>query len=424
MFRFSRLFQKSLFRHTLWMLVAQGLSLVLQAAYFVMIARALGAEQYGAFVGAMAISAILAPFASFGSGNLLIKNVARNQTLFKDYWGNALFVNVIYGFGLLTLLLAVSPIFLPQTIPLKLIFLVALSDLIFARILNTSGQAFQAVHRLSRTALLTISLSVAKVLAAMTFVSFVIVPDATKWAFFYLCSNVVSAVFGVLLVSCSLGNPRLALFRLKPEMTEGFYFAISSSSQTIYNDIDKTMLASLSSLEATGIYAAAYRLINVAFVPIRSLVYAAYAKFFQQGAVGIRGSLNFAKRLVPIASIYGGITSIVLFSLAPVVPYILGSEYNSAVVALRWLAPLLFLKALQYFAADTLTGAGFQGVRSAIQIGIAIFNVLLNLWLIPLYSWKGAAYSSLASDSLLMLSLWVIVYFFYRREVQSIKLSK
>jgi O-antigen/teichoic acid export membrane protein len=153
---------------------------------------------------------------------------------------------------------------------------------------------------------------------------------------------------------------------------------------------------------------------------VRSLSAAAYARFFQHGASGISGSLNFAKRILPIAGIYGLSAGIGLLLFAPVIPYVLGDEYAGAIEALRWLAPLLFLKAMHGFAADALTGAGFQGVRSAMQATIAVFNVLVNLWLIPLYSWRGAVWSSWASDGLLMLSLWAAVAFFYRKQTQKL----
>jgi O-antigen/teichoic acid export membrane protein len=39
-----------------------------------------------------------------------------------------------------------------------------------------------------------------------------------------------------------------------------------------------------------------------------------------------------------------------------------------------------------------------------------LFNILLNLWLIPAYSWRGAAWSSLASDGLLACAVGVAVF--------------
>ena len=100
---------------------------------------------------------------------------------------------------------------------------------------------------------------------------------------------------------------------------------------------------------------------------------------------------------------------------AGVVPYVLGSEYARTTEVLRWLSPLPVLKSIHYFLSDTLTGAGHQGLRSAIQTGVAIFNVLINFWLIPSYSWRGAAWSSIASDALLALSVGTAVFILSRR---------
>jgi O-antigen/teichoic acid export membrane protein len=67
------------------------------------------------------------------------------------------------------------------------------------------------------------------------------------------------------------------------------------------------------------------------------------------------------------------------------------------------------LKAVHYFLSDTLTGTGYQALRSSIQASVAVFNVLINLWLIPTYSWRGAAWASLASDGLLAVSVAIAV---------------
>ena len=70
-----------------------------------------------------------------------------------------------------------------------------------------------------------------------------------------------------------LGLPKLSWPQARGEVREGFYFAASQTAQTVYNDIDKTMLARLSTLEATGIYGAAYRIIDVSFVPVSALLW-------------------------------------------------------------------------------------------------------------------------------------------------------
>ncbi len=50
--------KSTLARNAVWMLGGRGVRMVIQAIYFLVIARALGASQYGAFVGAVSLVAI------------------------------------------------------------------------------------------------------------------------------------------------------------------------------------------------------------------------------------------------------------------------------------------------------------------------------------------------------------------------------
>src|SRR6202167_331566 len=64
-----------LLRDTTHLSIGQGFRLVIQAAYFVLVARSLGPDAYGAFVTVVAIAALLGPFSGLGTANLFIKNV-------------------------------------------------------------------------------------------------------------------------------------------------------------------------------------------------------------------------------------------------------------------------------------------------------------------------------------------------------------
>ena len=69
-------------------------------------------------------------------------------------------------------------------------------------------------------------------------------------------------------------------------------------------------------------------------------------------------------KLLPRATAYSFLISFAMFFGAPMIPYFLGHEYARSVEALRWLAPLPVLKMIHSFIADSLTGAGFQGLRA------------------------------------------------------------
>jgi O-antigen/teichoic acid export membrane protein len=405
--------------NTLWMLLSQGLKLVLQGTYFTIAVQALKPEQYGAFIAATALVEIVSPFSTLGAGDVMIKEVSRDRASFPRYWGNALFLNFLSAIVLILLLVLVAPIVLPKDFPIELIVIAAITNLIFGRLISLAASAYQSVGNFKRTAQLEIIPHALRAGAAIAMVNLIPHPKAIDWLIFGLVSIGLSSILSLVFVHLELGAPKFIWRIRKAELLEGSYFAVGLSAQSIYNDIDKTMLARLSTLEATGFYAAAYRLLDMAFVPVRSLLASSYSRFFEAGKSGVRGSLTVARRISPIMLGYSAIAAIGLMLCAPIVPMILGSEYGSTVEALRWLAPILVFRALQFIAADTLAGADLQSHRSAIQIAIALINIGLNFWLIPQFPsapWKGAMWSSLASDCLLMLSLWFMVFWQYRKE--------
>jgi O-antigen/teichoic acid export membrane protein len=397
------------------MMFGQGLRLVIQALYFIEIARSLGVRNYGAFVGVVALVAIVYPFGALGSGNLLVKNVSRDKSLFPTYWGRALVTTAICGSILLLLVLAVSRFALPPQIPLLLIALVGASDLFALNIVTISGQAFQSFDRLNWTAILNVLMSASRLLGAILLIAVHPHPSPLQWGYIYFTCTASAALVGSILVSTALGRPIFRHSISHLEVREGLYFSVGQTAQTVYNDIDKTMLARLGTLEATGIYGAAYRLVDVSFVPISSLLSATYPNFFRAGSSGISAALKYAKPLLLRALAYAVAICAVLLISANLVPRILGPEYTPAAEALRWLALLPVFKSLHYFLSDTLTGSGYQAVRTSLQAGVAVFNVLINLWLIPSYSWRGAAWSSVASDGLLLCGVAVAVFILSRR---------
>jgi O-antigen/teichoic acid export membrane protein len=68
--------------------------------------------------------------------------------------------------------------------------------------------------------------------------------------------------------------------------------------------------------------------------------------------------------------------------------------------------------------SDSVTGAGYQGYRTAAQVSVALLNVGLNFWLIPAYSWRGAAWSSLACDATLALVMYAVLTVVMAREAR------
>ena len=403
-----------------WMFMGLAARLVIQAVYFVIMARSLGAQQYGAFVAVTAAAAIASPFVGFGCGSLMIRNVARDRGTLPENLGGSILITAWTGMALSLVVGLVCLLALPATIPTLVIVLVTLSDTLVIRFVDVASWAFQAVEKLAWTARLNVFASLTRLGGLITIVV-LHHPTVLAWSIAYLVTAFISSGIALYLVIATLGRPSFVTSHWRRDIREGFYFSAGACAQSIYNDIDKTMLARGSTLDAAGIYAAAYRVIEVAFIPIRAVLAAAYPGFFRSGQRRIAGSLEFAKTLIPKTVLYSVVIAIALLVFAPIIPVLMGPEFARSVEALRWLALLPLFKTVHYFAADSLAGAGFQGLRTAMQIVVAVLNVAANLWVIPKYGWRGVAWTSLACDGLLALLLWGCVAAISRRDKRSVK---
>src|SRR5437764_3612737 len=103
-----RLEESVVAKNTIAMTAGSGARLLLQAGYFVLIARSLGAGQYGAFVGVVSLIAVLSPFALWGTEGLLVRNIARKKDAFRQSWGSALCITSVSGSILLVIVMLIS----------------------------------------------------------------------------------------------------------------------------------------------------------------------------------------------------------------------------------------------------------------------------------------------------------------------------
>lgn len=388
--------------------VGQGIRLVLQGIYFVLIARSLGPSQYGAFVAITAMSGIVSPYVGLGSSILFVKNVRSGKRTESLCWGNGLLVTTCTGSITLFILTALGHLWLP-TLPIILLSALLFSDLILMRIIDLCSFGFAASGRMGKTAVQNTTMSLLRVIGIVLLAAIYRHVSLAQWIWTYLLTGVIGAVFAIQQGTALWGTARFSLDAVWEDAREGCFFSVSISAQTIYNDIDKTMLASLSTLSAAGVYGAAYRIIDVSLTPIRALLLAAYPNFFRIGVDGLGATYGYARKIMRKALLFGVADLFGLLLIAPLFPHILGPRYVEIVPAIRFLALIPVMRCVHSFLADALSGANLQTVRAVVQIGVAILNTGLNFIFLPRWSWMGAAWTSLISDAALMAALYVAV---------------
>jgi O-antigen/teichoic acid export membrane protein len=411
----ARIKKEGLARDATHLSIAQGLRLFIQGAYFILIARSLGPDAYGAFVTLVAMAGILGPFSGMGTPNLFIKNVRSGKRDAAECWGNGLLLTTVSGL-LFSLLMVAIKFVLHLSTGVFGLLIVCISDLVFVKVTELAAFGFAASNRMKENSILTVVISVLRLAGIGVMVVTLHKVSLQQWTLVYLLTSVLGTLYVMVKGTRMWGRPRVKLSALREDIAEGVFFSIASSATTVYNDIDKVMLSKLSDFASTGIYAAAYRIIDVSMSPVRSLVGAAYPEFFRRGVDGMGATYRYARTLISKATIFGALTFVGLWLCAPILPHILGHQYEAVIPALRWLALIPFLRCVHVFLGDALSGAGFQRTRTGIQVLIALINVGLNLVILPRYSWRGAAWTSLGCDALLLVLFWSAVTYYAHQE--------
>lgn len=410
----SRTQQGILRKNALWMFAGQGSSIALQGVYFIFLARVLGVREYGEYVGALAFVSLLSQYGSLGMGFVFLRHVSQDVSKSRKYWGNILIASSCMSAALVCLTRLLAPWVIGSTANGFIVY-VAVSECLFAQLTLCSGQVFQALERMRSTAILNFSSNALRALAVLWLWLTIGSATAQQWAMLQFGLSSIAVIAAVATVTIVIGTPIFDPREAFCHAGEGLTFAISGSTTSAYNDIDKTMLTHYHFVAQTGIYAMAYRIIDVATIPIRSIQAAAFPILCRLGTGGPVVTSEYASRLLKRTAALGVVAGVGLLLFSPLLPQLVGHKFAETITVVQWLAVIPLFRSFHLAAGDALAGAGLQRVRLANQSAAAMGNFLLNIYAIPLGGWKGAAVVSLITDGYLALSSWAILNFVGRR---------
>ncbi len=379
----------------------------MQAGFFLLLMQVLAPREYGVFVGVTALVAIVAQFATFGQGTILIRRLAEGAE-FAPAWGPALRTSLwgcaLWGAGALLL----GPAILRRPALYAVLPAIVLADLVANKLVELASQAFQAMRRFRLASRITLLPNLAKLLAVVCAGLEVHQAKhritAEAWSCWYLAWSLLACAAALYVVRRSLGSGRDGRFASET-LGEGLSYSVGGASFYIYNDIDKTFLAADGFVVEAGFYGAAYRLIEVLTAPLRALNTAAMPRFFAAGRQGLQPVRAVMLRVLLPSLVYGALAGIAVLLLHGRAGPLLGRGYGAAGQVLGFLSFIPMIRCLHYATGNALTALGAQWYRTSIQIGAALFNVGVNFYLIPRFGWKGAAASSIATEALLAIAM-------------------
>lgn len=398
--------------------LSSNISVVLiQGIQFIILARVLGANQFGEVAFANALVAILSPLAGIGMGNVLLMELSRDVTHQKHYAGNAIASTVVSGLFLAFIGMMVAYLFYADKRSMTLIIVLLINELVFLKNTVCLTQFFFSKHDSKRAAVTNVYAPIARLIATLLLLANVIPTTAIAWAITLTFFSVITFGLSVYQLHQSCIGLAVSLKLFKTKLRTGIAFALGTEAKAIYTDADKMILGKTVSSDILGAYASAYRLTVMAFMPIRAILDISAARFFKDGETGLKGSLGISSRLLRVSIPYGIISGIGIYVIADYIPFILGESYFLAPQVLHILFLLPVIQSIHYVLSDSLTGAGYQFIRTAIQFFVVCIYVVIGILVIPQYGWEGAAWTCIGSETLLAIMICLAVYFIKKKEV-------
>lgn len=211
------------------MLVGQSISLTCQAAYFVCLGRLLGANEYGIYVGAVALVALLAQYSALGSHSVFLRYVSPEPRNFPRYWANVVVTTACLGSIFAGVLTWAGP-HVSRSCSHGMLACIGVGDCVCAQLTLGAGRVFQAFERMRVTAFLNLLTNMLRAVLAGTLLWSMHHAPARLWVIATLIVSTGAAATAVTLVTKCFGKPELSACLLKARAREGLVFALSYST--------------------------------------------------------------------------------------------------------------------------------------------------------------------------------------------------
>jgi O-antigen/teichoic acid export membrane protein len=373
---------------------------------FAVTARIVGESGLGAFVFAVAYLGFVMVVVDLGCDRLLLLAIARDRTA-----GDRLFFNMLW----LKLALAVPLI----GASLALLPLLGYSHTFQATTWALAPGVFSdSVARMQLAVFLGHERSgppsLADMIQRVLSAAFGIAALEAGWgvvavAAGYSIGSTIGVVIGFVLLARTIGLPehKLTPRRWRSLALQSIPFASQDAFSVLLSRMDTLILSLLAAEAIVGSYGAAYRLFESTFLITYALVGAFSAMYAYLGhdthpTVGFmfQRSIKFALvLLVPIAVFMAALAD-------PICRDIYGAGFASSATPLRILAPATVLLGVVSLATSLLLSREPARRMVPVTAAIVVFNLVLNVVLIPPYGDSGAAIAMLASE--VVFAVWVM----------------
>ncbi len=377
---------------------AKILATVLALVSIGFITRYLGRDGFGDYATVLAFFSFFGSLADLGLYSIATREISRVGADEKKIMGNVFSLRL---FSSLTVFLFSPLVFLlPYSHELKIGIIIAAASFVFSASYSVLNGIFQKYLVMDRVA-------ITELIGKVIQLSIIILAVKMDWGFSVIISSLLFYMIFNFVVILILSRKYIR-FKIeidfdywKKFLKESLPMGIAVVITFLYFKTDTIMLSMMQSSSDVGIYNAAYKVIeNITFFPamLIGLILPLTARYIFTDKEKFQNisDKTFKVLLVLIIPVVIG----ALFLADGIIRLIGGGGFAESANVLRI---IIFSLAFIFFGSffNNVLLAGNLQKKLMIALGFcAVFNISLNFYLIPHYSYLGASYTSVFTEML------------------------
>jgi O-antigen/teichoic acid export membrane protein len=405
-------------KNTGLLLVSQVISYLLGFVYIMYTARHLNKEGFGVLSFALAFTQIFGVLIDLGLGPLIVREVARDKSLASKYLANI---------GVMKLVLAVITFILAGLVinllgypiqTVRVVYLIVLSVIFiaFTRLFYSIFQAFEKMVYQSLGQILNGVLMLIGIIYAIrsdfSVIGFAFIYSAASFIVFGYSLVILMWKFAGLIFASESNLLEIDRSFWKQSLIEAWPMAAAAVWLIMYFRIDTVMLSLMKGDAAVGLYGAAYRVSEVStIVPAMFVasVFPVMSRYHKDSRDLFVNAYGKAVKFMLYIALPMAMTVTLL--AGPIVNLIFKEEFLASTIALQILIWSAAFSYMGIVLSTVLLTADKQMLRLKLLGIVLVLSVVLNLIMIPKYSYVGA---SIATVIVRVTGLVLNIFFMHR----------
>ena len=390
-------FAKNTFSLFIMQIVASILSIFLG----IFIARNFGDVGLGKYAFASSFVIFFSLFLDIGYNTLLIREVSRDKSKANNYVSNLLTFRLICAPVVFFLVVVIINLMGYPSDTKNLVYLFAIWNFLgsFTSIYKMTFRAFQ---RMEYESVITILSDILRV--SLGLIVIILGYGLVIIGLVFIFSSIFDLLISTIICERKFvkSSTKFDLSFFKNTIKLALPLAIASIFQTVYKKADAILLSIMQGDAVVGWYYAAYNLVLSLHV-IPHLIVSAMLPILSQYYISSRTSLKSAYEkcfrylfILGLPIVAGGI-----LLADKIIFFIYGSGFTKSIIALQILSIDILLIFMYVILGGFLISIDKQNQMAISAFITAVVNVVLNIILIPYFSYIGAAVTTVVCETVL-----------------------